>query len=101
MQFLSLQPLHAGFGNDEAFIGQHCDSHPGGKPFQRLGARFIGCEPDFGELHVSSRLAHPGSLSNASTAVNSSPSDIAQKEDRKSTRLNSSHTVSSYAVLCL
>src|SRR5436190_18190663 len=46
-------------------------------------------------LGISIRQQHCLQLSN------DRPSDARDKLDRKSTRLNSSHTVSSYAVFCL
>src|SRR5690625_6555730 len=43
----------------------------------------------------------PGSTIKRSTSLSPSSSSISSTQDRKSTRLNSSHVAISYAVLCL
>src|SRR5438034_4990760 len=63
--------------------------------FSALPARFM--------RHCVSRRPSPraGGISGDTVAANASPFSRASDRDRKSTRLNSSHTVISYAVFCL
>src|SRR5438034_4939789 len=79
---------------------------------QALGGSFL-CQQPFGEVHTLLELAEPAlhvveRLRDArEVGVGESPSGALVRasdqpsQDRKSTRLNSSHTVISYAVFCL
>src|SRR5256885_11658065 len=77
--------------------GPNCPTPPSCRPkgVDALKVPPAPSEPpnDVSPRHIMAALAHPGS-----DALREA---IAQDEDRKSTRLNSSHLVISYAVFCL
>src|SRR5256885_8330006 len=63
------------------------------------GTRLSAVVDASGAIHYGSRVAGPD-VSHATTA-GALPWAIVVRQDRKSTRLNSSHLVISYAVFCL
>src|SRR5260221_2019963 len=65
-----------------------------GKSHIHEGTGGCDCPSSFLTSRAGSRVAHPTYLSPAASRCRS-------VSDRKSTRLNSSHTVISYAVFCL
>src|SRR5437588_2342855 len=67
---------------------------------------FLYCSGAHRDLHSfptrrSSDLAQPSGLTSNGTDLFVADSEVSAIRDRKSTRLNSSHTVSSYAGFCL
>src|SRR5438132_3606847 len=67
-------------------------------PYTTLFRSYHGCSPDSGARVFGICLS---TRSSESCGTSSKPSMQLVREDRKSTRLNSSHTVISYAVFCL
>src|SRR5256885_3980483 len=65
----------------------------------------LGFEPDLGGVELNALPIH-GELGGLATSASTAPTaagrrDVHGHADRKSTRLNSSHLVISYAVFCL
>src|SRR5688572_31400483 len=53
------------------------------------------------KLELGRRPAHASTIRKLAEALGVEPKELMKGEDRKSTRLNSSHSQSSYAVSCL
>src|SRR5437588_6585326 len=56
---------------------------------------------EFATIRIVGSCEHRGATPNRGGDVRRARTDCRWREDRKSTRLNSSHTVISYAVFCL
>src|SRR5260221_7352072 len=81
-------------------FAQH--SHPGGGPPAGHGpGSDPGTSPGMSGAHSNSAAARSDVSHGTPSDVLSHNTAVAGKIDRKSTRLNSSHTVISYAVFCL
>src|SRR5688572_31868895 len=69
---------------------------------QRAGAQRDGADARLGVAHVLRRVAGPERRRVRHVGLRGrAPRDLERREDRKSTRLNSSHSQISYAVFCL